>query len=186
MTCCIIFRARWFKREQDVLNNDLILFILILRCAIECILFLSSCSLYVHVQNQTPRTISPPPPHASIMSPITAVSVEVNLARVQTDFTVFHIGRVSNPIWTKTCRLFASPLSFVYYSVDGYLYPPRQILARSNPCLAIVFQAYFFGEHYIWGAPIKETILLVHPSLYPQYQSISRLFVMLEYKSCFL
>lgn len=128
----------------------------------------------------------PTPPHASIMSPITAVSVEVNLARVQTDFTVFHIARVSNSVWTKTCRLFASPLSFVYYSVDGYLYLPRQILARSNPCLAIVLQAYFFGEHYIWGAPIKETILLVHPSLYPQYQSISRLFAMLEYKSCFL
>ena len=126
MTCCIIFRARWFKREQDALNNDLIWFILILRCAIECILFLSSCSLYVHVQNQTPRTISPPPPHASIMSPITAVSVEVNLARVQTDFSVFHIARVSNSVWTNTCRLFASPLSLYIIPWTGiYIRPGK-------------------------------------------------------------
>ena len=55
-------------------------------------------NITVHVQNQTPRTKSPPPPHASIMSPITAVSVEVNLARVQTDFSVFHIARVSNSV----------------------------------------------------------------------------------------
>ena len=51
------------------------------------------------------------PPYASIMSPTTAVSVEVNLVQIQTDFTVFQIARVavSNSVLTNTCRLFASP-----------------------------------------------------------------------------
>ena len=125
MTCCIIFRARWFKREQDVLNNDLIWFTLILRCAIECILFylLVLCMYMYRIKLHEQKAH---PLHASIMSPITAVSVEVNLARVQTDFSVFHIARVSNSVWTNTCRLFASPLSLYIIPWTGiYIRPGK-------------------------------------------------------------